>query len=269
MTVPRHIAIIMDGNGRWAAERGLARYTGHKAGIEAVRRCIEGCTERRIEALTLFAFSSENWRRPDEEVARLMSLFVSALDREIERLHASGVRLRFIGARERLSARLRARIGAAEVRTAANRGLALQIAVSYGGRWDIVRAARTLAAQCIEGSLEPRDLTEERFAGALELAGLSDPDLFIRTGGERRISNFLLWNLAYTELYFTDRYWPDFDAGALDEALAFYAQRERRFGRVIVRPSGAAGMAEKSSAPKARQRAHQPGSKGSRSPLRA
>lgn len=232
MAVPRHIAIIMDGNGRWAAERGLARYAGHQAGLEAVRRCVECCREKRIEALTLFAFSSENWRRPDAEVSRLMSLFVSALDREIGELHANGVRLRFIGSRERLSARLKSRIAAAEARTVANGGLALQVAVSYGGRWDIVQAARALALECVGGALDPRDLTEEHFAAALELAGLPDPDLFIRTGGERRISNFLLWNLAYTELYFTDRYWPDFDAAALDEALAFYAQRERRFGRV-------------------------------------
>jgi undecaprenyl diphosphate synthase len=271
MTVPRHIAIIMDGNGRWAARRGLARYAGHKAGIEAVRRCVARCTERRIEALTLFAFSSENWRRPGEEVARLMGLFVSALDREVGELHSNGVRLRFIGARERLSARLKSRIAAAEARTAGNSGLALQVAVSYGGRWDIVRAARSLAARCVAGTLEPSELTEEHFAGALELAGLPDPDLFIRTGGERRISNFLLWNLAYTELYFTDRYWPDFDAAALDEAVEFYGQRERRFGGVSEQGASAGAGAAGRSTPRrrSRQRAEEPTSEGSRSTVRA
>jgi undecaprenyl diphosphate synthase len=232
MTLPRHIAIIMDGNGRWAAARGLARHAGHRAGIAAVRGCVEHCIERRIEALTLFAFSSENWRRPGEEVAKLMGLFVSALDKEIAALDRNGVRLRFIGDRERLAARLKSRIAAAEERTAANGRLRLQIAMSYGGRWDLVRAARRLASECVQGTLRPRDLTEEHIAISLELAGLPDPDLFIRTGGERRISNFLLWNLAYTELYFSDLYWPDFDAAALDEALEFYGGRERRFGRV-------------------------------------
>ncbi len=232
MSLPRHIAIIMDGNGRWAAARGLPRHAGHSAGIEAVRACVERCVERRIEALTLFAFSSENWRRPGEEVARLMGLFVDALDREVAELHANRVRLRFIGERGRLAVRLQSRIAAAEGKTAGNDGLALQIAVSYGGRWDIVRAAQRLAAQCAEGVLQPRELTESHVAAALELAGLPDPDLFIRTGGERRISNFLLWNLAYTELYFTDLNWPDFDVAALEEALECYARRERRFGRV-------------------------------------
>ncbi|MGH8228414.1 MAG: polyprenyl diphosphate synthase [Steroidobacteraceae bacterium] len=232
MTLPHHIAVIMDGNGRWAAARGLPRHAGHTAGLEAVRACVERCTARHIEALTLFAFSSENWRRPGGEVAKLMSLFVDALDREVAELHASGVRLRFIGERARLAVRLQSRIAAAEAQTAANAGLKLQIAVSYGGRWDIVKAAQRLAAECSAGSLDPREITEQRVEAALELAGLPDPDLFIRTGGERRISNFLLWNLAYTELYFSDLNWPDFGPAALDEALEFYAQRERRFGRV-------------------------------------
>ena len=231
MTLPRHIAIIMDGNGTWAAARGLPRHAGHKAGIEAVRTCVERCRTLAIPALTIFAFSSENWLRPRDEVAQLMGLFVDALDREVAELHANGVRLRFIGERGRLAVRLQSRIAAAEARTAANGGLALQVAVSYGGRWDIVRAARTLAARCADGSLRPEDLTEEHIQEALELAGLPDPDLLIRTGGEHRISNFLLWNLAYTELYFTDLKWPDFDAAALDAALELYAQRERRFGR--------------------------------------
>ena len=231
MTLPRHIAIIMDGNGTWAAARGLPRHAGHKAGIEAVRMCVERCRALAIPALTIFAFSSENWLRPRDEVAQLMGLFVDALDREVAELHANGVRLRFIGERGRLAVRLQSRIAAAEAHTAANGGLALQVAVSYGGRWDIVRAAQKLAARCADGALRPQDLTEEHIQASLELAGLPDPDLLIRTGGEHRISNFLLWNLAYTELYFTDLKWPDFDAAALDAALELYARRERRFGR--------------------------------------
>lgn len=221
----------MDGNGRWATARGLPRHAGHKAGIEAVRACVERCRALSIEALTIFAFSSENWLRPGDEVAQLMTLFVEALDREIAELHANGVRLRFIGERGRLAVRLQSRIAAAEAQTAGNGGLALQVAVSYGGRWDIVKAVQKLAARCAAGELRPQDLAEAHVAAALELAGIPDPDLFIRTGGERRISNFLLWNLAYTELFFTDLNWPDFDAAALDAALEFYAHRERRFGR--------------------------------------
>lgn len=231
MTLPRHIAIIMDGNGKWAAARGLPRHAGHKAGIEAVRTCVERCRALGIAALTIFAFSSENWLRPRDEVAQLMALFVDALDREVAELNANGVRLKFIGERGKLAVRLQSRIAAAESLTAANGGLALQVAVSYGGRWDILRAAQKLAARCADGALRPEELTEEHIQQALELAGLPDPDLLIRTGGEHRISNFLLWNLAYTELYFTDLKWPDFDAAALDAALELYAQRERRFGR--------------------------------------
>ena len=231
MTLPRHIAIIMDGNGKWAAARGLPRHAGHKAGIEAVRTCVERCRALGVPALTIFAFSSENWLRPRDEVAQLMALFVDALDREVAELHANGVRLRFIGERGKLAVRLQSRIAAAEAQTSANGGLALQVAVSYGGRWDILRAAQKLAARCADGALRPEDLTEEHIQAALELAGLPDPDLLIRTGGEHRISNFLLWNLAYTELYFTDLKWPDFDATALDAAIELFAQRERRFGR--------------------------------------
>ncbi|HTW37041.1 MAG TPA: polyprenyl diphosphate synthase [Steroidobacteraceae bacterium] len=231
MTLPRHIAIIMDGNGRWAAARGLPRHAGHRAGIAAVRACVERCTQQGIAALTVFAFSSENWSRPSDEVTQLMGLFVDALDAEIARLHANGVRLRFIGERARLAVRLQARMAAAEEQTGTNRGLALQVAMSYGGRWDILRAVQRLAGRCAEGALRPQELTEQHVQAVLELAGLPDPDLFIRTGGERRISNFLLWNLAYTELYFTELNWPDFDGAALDAALEFYARRERRFGR--------------------------------------
>jgi undecaprenyl diphosphate synthase len=230
MALPRHVAIIMDGNGRWAQQRGLPRPAGHKAGVGPVRLCIEQCGRHRIEALTLFAFSSENWARPTEEVSSLMGLFLDALDREVDELHANGVRLRFIGERHALSVRLQSRIAAVEQRTGQNPGLSLQIAVSYGGRWDILGAARAVATRCASGELRPADITDEVFAAGLSLAGLPDPDLFIRTGGERRISNFLLWNLAYTELYFTDQLWPDFDAAGFDAALQYFAQRNRRFG---------------------------------------
>jgi undecaprenyl diphosphate synthase len=229
--LPRHIAITMDGNGRWAAARGMARVAGHKAGLKPVRMCVEECTRLEIEALTLFAFSSENWGRPADEVGSLMSLFLEALDREVAELHDKGVRLRFIGERQSLSVRLQARIAAAEERTSGNHGLALQVAVSYGGRWDIVKAAQALARECSSGSLQPGEITEARFAAALSLAGLPDPDLHIRTGGEQRISNFLLWQLAYAELYFTERLWPDFAVADLNDALSFFASRERRFGQ--------------------------------------
>ena len=230
-SLPRHIAVIMDGNGRWARGRGLPRPAGHKAGIAPVRMTIEQCGRRGIEALTLFAFSSENWRRPKDEVSTLIGLFLDALDREVAELHDKGVRLRFIGDRSTLSPRLLERMVAAETLTAANAGLRLQIAVSYGGRWDIRQAAQHLASACVAGSLKPEDIDESRLGGALALGDLPDPDLFIRTGGERRISNFLLWNLAYTELYFTDCLWPAFDVPELEAALAHFAGRERRFGR--------------------------------------
>lgn len=230
MRLPRHVAIVMDGNGRWAAARGQPRVAGHKAGIEPVRMAIRECARRGVEALTVFAFSSENWGRPQEEVSSLMGLFLEALDREIAELQANGVRLRIIGDRRTLSVRLQSKIAEAEAATAAGTGLKLQVAVSYGGRWDLAQAARKLADDCARGALRPQDITEERLAGALELTGLPEPDLFIRTGGERRVSNFLLWDLAYTELYFTERLWPEFDVGELESALAFFAARERRFG---------------------------------------
>jgi undecaprenyl diphosphate synthase len=219
MSLPRHVAIVMDGNGRWAAARGLPRAAGHKAGIEPVRMAIRECARRGIEALTLFAFSSENWRRPQEEVSSLMGLFLEALDREVAELHENRVRLRIVGDRKTLSVRLQARIAEAEAQTAANDGLK-----------DLVQASQKLARECAQGILQPQQITEERFGGALELAGLPEPDLFIRTGGERRISNFLLWDLAYTELHFCDGLWPEFDVATLEAALAFFATRERRFG---------------------------------------
>jgi undecaprenyl diphosphate synthase len=229
--LPRHIAITMDGNGRWAAARGLTRSAGHKAGLAPVRLCIEECAQRKIEALTLFAFSSENWSRPAAEVASLMDLFVDALDKEITELHAKDVRVRFIGARRNLSMRLQTRIAGAEARTAANRGLRLQLAVAYGGRWDLVQAAQQLARQVASGALRAEEIDEARVAGALALAGVPDADLLIRTGGEQRISNFLLWELAYAELFFSQRLWPDFALADFEEALRFFAARERRFGQ--------------------------------------
>ncbi len=244
--LPRHVAITMDGNGRWAAARGLARSAGHKAGLDPVRMCIQECTRRKVAALTLFAFSSENWRRPVEEVASLMGLFVDALDREIAELHANGVRVRFIGDRQSLSVRLQSRIAAAEARTADNQGLRLQIAMSYGGRWDIVHATQAIAAKTASGSLRVQDIDERLFAEHLQLAGLPDAELLIRTGGEQRISNFLLWNAAYAELFFTDRLWPDFSVADLEVALTFFSGRQRRFGLTgeQVAP-GTAGLADR------------------------
>ena len=230
MALPRHVAIIMDGNGRWARKRLLPRVAGHRAGVTPVRVCIEQCVRQDIAALTLFAFSSENWARPPEEVGSLMGLFLDALDREIDELQSNGVRLRFIGERHNLSQVLQQRISSAESRTAGNSRLALQIAVSYGGRWDLVEAARVLAQRCAAGTLLPQDIDESLLSSTLSVADLPDPDLFIRTGGEQRISNFLLWNLAYTELYFTDQLWPDFDAASFQIALDWYASRNRRFG---------------------------------------
>jgi undecaprenyl diphosphate synthase len=228
--LPRHVAVIMDGNGRWAQRRALPRHLGHRAGAKAVRATVEGCARRGVEALTIFAFSSENWQRPQEEVTRLMELFVESIDKEVDELHRNGIRIRFIGELTRLRAGLGTKIAAAEARTAANRRMTLFIAVSYGGRWDIVEAARRLATRAVTGEIAPEAIDEALFAEQLQLAGAPEPDLFIRTGGEQRISNFLLWNLAYSELYFCDTLWPDFDDAALEAALRFYASRQRRFG---------------------------------------
>jgi undecaprenyl diphosphate synthase len=230
VALPEHIAIVMDGNGRWAEARGEPRTFGHRAGIEPVRVTIRECSRLGVGALTLFAFSSENWRRPETEVSTLMAIFMDALDREVEELHANQVRLRVIGNRQRLSVRLQQRIAEAEALTAANTGLKLQVAVSYGGRWDVLEAARRLAEQAASGALRPSEIDEERFARELQLADLPDPDLFIRTGGDHRISNFLLWNIAYAELFFTDTLWPDFGVAELAEAMEDFSQRERRFG---------------------------------------
>ena len=237
---PRHIAVVMDGNGRWAAARGLPRGAGHKEGISSARLIVRECAKRGVQALTLFAFSSENWQRPPEEVTGLMTLFLEALEREVPELHANRVRIRFIGDRTALSVRLQSRIAAAEAHTAGNGGLQLQIAVSYGGRWDIVQAAQSLARQCSSGSIRAEDIDERRFSATLALANLPETDLLIRTGGERRISNFLLWNLAYAELYFTDCLWPDFGPAQIDAAFEFFAGRERRFGRTSAQLTDAA-----------------------------
>ena len=228
--IPAHIAVIMDGNGRWARKRALPRHAGHRSGVGSVRRTVELAAERGVKHLTLFAFSSENWNRPREEVSKLMGLFVEALQREVDELHRNNVRLEFIGARERLQAGLVEKIAAAEAQTSANTGLHLVVAVAYGGRWDITEATRTLAAKVAAGELEPQDINDEDIARELQLGGVPDPDLLIRTGGEQRISNFLLWNLAYAELYFCDTLWPDFGDRDFDDALAYYAMRQRRYG---------------------------------------
>ena len=231
----------MDGNGRWAEARGEPRTAGHRAGIEPVRRTIRECARLGVRALTLFAFSSENWRRPETEVATLMSLFMDALDREVEALDSNGVRRRIIGNRQSLAVRLQQRIAEAEALTAANTRLDLQVAVSYGGRWDLVEAARRLAARAASGALRPADIDEAALAAELQLSELPDPDLFIRTGGDHRVSNFLLWNIAYAELFFTDTLWPDFDERVLAEAIADFESRERRFGLTGGQVSGRRG----------------------------
>lgn len=226
--IPRHVAIIMDGNGRWAKRRFLPRIAGHRAGVNTVREIVSACARQGVEALTLFAFSSENWRRPKDEVSLLMQLFVSALRQEITRLHEANVRFRVIGDIERFDGVLKSLILEGQALTQGNIGLRLNVAANYGGRWDILNAVNRLR-NSPEGPQGP--WTENDLVAHLSLGDLPEPDLFIRTGGERRISNFLLWQLAYTELYFTDLLWPEFDETALSAAFASFAQRERRFGR--------------------------------------
>jgi undecaprenyl diphosphate synthase len=225
--VPRHVAIIMDGNGRWATRRFLPRVAGHKKGVEAVRAMVEACVERGVEYLTLFAFSSENWRRPADEVSLLMRLFMTALEREVAKLHVNGIRLKIVGDLSRFDANLQELIASAERRTANNSRLTLTICANYGGRWDIMQAIGKMVA----ANPGVTDFSEDKLAEHLSMSYAPEPDLFIRTGGEERISNFLLWQLAYTEFYFTETYWPDFDGPALDLAIESYQQRERRFGR--------------------------------------
>lgn len=226
----RHVAVIMDGNNRWAKARGLAGYEGHRAGVERVRDMIESCQRHHVEVVTLFAFSSENWQRPALEVSALMKLFSTYIKKEANALHERGICLQVIGERERFSSRLQKRIADAEALTADNTAMTLVLAVDYGGRGDIVVASRKLAQQVVDGALVVDDIDETLFEKNLSLADLPQPDLCIRTAGEQRISNFLLWQLAYSELYFAECYWPDFDAAAFDTAAAAYYQRQRRFG---------------------------------------
>jgi undecaprenyl diphosphate synthase len=228
---PQHVAIIMDGNGRWARSRGMPRVAGHRASVKVVRKVIEECARLQVRYLTLFAFSSENWRRPPDEVGMLMGLFLDALVREVADLHQNQVRLRFIGDRASLGAELIQRMQTAEQLTAGNTGLGLMVAVAYGGRWDVTQACRRLAAEVAAGTLGALEITEAHISARLELAQVPDPDLLIRTGGEQRISNFLLWNLAYTELYFSDALWPEFSPAHLQSAFEFFTQRERRYGK--------------------------------------
>lgn len=226
-SVPRHIAIIMDGNGRWATKRFMPRVAGHAKGVETVRTIVEACAVRGVEYLTLFAFSSENWRRPAEEVSVLMRLFVTALEREVSKMHVNGIRLKVVGDLSRFDMKLQKMIAEAERKTANNNRLTVTVCANYGGRWDIMQGVSKMVADYPGIG----NFTEEQLAPYLSMAYAPEPDLFIRTGGEERISNFLLWQLAYTELYFTNVYWPDFNAASLDEAILSYRSRERRFGR--------------------------------------
>jgi undecaprenyl diphosphate synthase len=227
---PRHISIIMDGNGRWAKKRLMPRIYGHRQGVKTVRNIVEYCVEANIEVLSLFAFSSENWRRPQSEVSMLMELFMATLQREVNKLDKNNIRLRIIGDKSAFSEKLQQQIVRAEQQTADNTGLTLVIAANYGGHWDITQAVQTIVAKMQAGELSQQLISEELIEQYLSTAGLPEPDLFIRTGGEQRISNFLLWQLAYTELYFTSLLWPDFDKQAMQDAIDSFRRRERRFG---------------------------------------
>ena len=229
--LPDHVAVIMDGNGRWGSRKGIGRLEGHRQGVENVRRLVKQCRQLNIPYLTLFAFSSENWRRPQEEVGLLMGLFMTALEQQVRKLHDRNVRLRIIGERNAFSTALQQQIEAGEALTRDNTGLTLVIAANYGGRWDLTHAMRHLARRVEAGELRAEDIDADLLKSCLSMGDLPEPDLFIRTGGEKRVSNFLLWQLAYTELYFTDALWPDFDRQAFEGALASYASRQRRFGR--------------------------------------
>lgn len=228
--MPRHLAIIMDGNGRWAQKRFMPRAFGHQAGVKTVRRVVEYCAKQDIEVLTLFAFSSENWRRPQEEVSLLMSLFMATLQREIDKLDRNNIRLRFIGDRQAFSEKLQKKMAAGEAQTENNTALTLVIAANYGGRWDITQACQKIAEKVSAGELQQQQITEQLINQHLSIADLPEPDLFIRTGGEQRVSNFMLWQLAYAEMYFTQTLWPDFDQSSLDDAIKSFKNRQRRFG---------------------------------------
>jgi len=238
--LPRHVAVIMDGNGRWAQRRNRPRTLGHRAGVKAVQVCVEFCLDKGIEALTLFAFSSENWKRPAEEVGALMKLFLRMLDTEVGELHRRGVRVAFIGDRSGFPEAIRERMAQAEAVAPSPTRLVLSIAAGYGGRWDITEACRGIAADVAAGRLSPEAIDEALVDSRVALAGLPAPDLFIRTGGDLRVSNFLLWQLAYTELWFTETLWPDLDAAELERALADFADRERRFGLTSAQVAGGA-----------------------------
>ena len=228
--LPQHIAVIMDGNGRWAKAKGKARVFGHKAGVEAVRKTVSTANRLGIKVVTLFAFSSENWRRPEDEVSLLMELFMTVLGREVKRLHKNNIRLCIIGDKSRFSARLQKKIAAAELLTEGNTGLVLNVAANYGGQWDILQATKQMMQRVIDQQLDIESLTEQDLAQGLVTQGLPDVDLLIRTSGECRISNFMLWQMAYAELYFTEQHWPDFDEESLVNAVAWFVNRERRFG---------------------------------------
>ena len=227
----KHVAIIMDGNNRWAKQRNQVGVSGHKAGVDAVRAVVKTCAEQRVEVLTLFAFSSENWRRPEEEVSALMKLFLFALQREVKKLHKNNICLKIIGDRQKFSAQLQEYMGKAEALTANNTGMTLVIAANYGGRWDIVQSSQKLAEQVKQGVLEPKDITEDLLESFLCLGDQPMPDLLIRTAGEQRISNFMLWQCAYTEFYFSELFWPDFKEAQMLAALEAYGLRKRRFGQ--------------------------------------
>jgi undecaprenyl diphosphate synthase len=236
--IPGHIAIIMDGNGRWAKKRNRPRSMGHQAGLKALRTCIEQCVYLGVKTLTVFAFSSENWKRPAGEVSRLMELFLRALNKEVNELHQNGMGIRFIGDKSAFKPAIQEKMEEAEILTTDNTRMLLNIAVNYGGRWDITQAARSCARAVAAGKLKAEDIDEARFSQFLALAGSGDPDLFIRTGGEMRISNFLLWQAAYTEFYFTGTLWPDFDKAELDKAVLAFQSRERRFGQTSEQVTG-------------------------------
>nr|WP_279151376.1 isoprenyl transferase [Photobacterium iliopiscarium] len=228
--LPQHIAVIMDGNGRWAKAKGKARVFGHKAGVEAVRKTVSTANRLGIKVVTLFAFSSENWRRPEDEVSLLMELFMTVLGREVKRLHKNNIRLCIIGDKSRFSTRLQKKIAAAELLTEGNTGLVLNVAANYGGQWDILQATKQMMQRVIDQQLDIESLTEQDLAQGLVTQGLPDVDLLIRTSGECRISNFMLWQTAYAELYFTEQHWPDFNEQSLVDAVAWFVNRERRFG---------------------------------------
>ncbi|MGI9916845.1 isoprenyl transferase [Vibrio owensii] len=229
-SLPKHIAIIMDGNGRWAKSKGKPRVFGHKKGVNAVRKTVAAASKLGIKAMTLFAFSSENWRRPEEEVGLLMELFISVLSSEVKKLHKNNLRLRVIGDTSRFSDRLQGKIIEAEALTAGNTGMVINIAANYGGKWDITEAAKTLALKARNGEIRVEDINEQLITQHLTMADLPEVDLLIRTSGECRISNFMLWQMAYAEMYFTSEYWPEFDEDSLVEAVTWFINRERRFG---------------------------------------